>query len=501
MTLMQELMLFVLKSTTVSCILFGWYFLALKNRRMHNYNRFFLLFTLYASLQIPLLDFNWSPVLEKQPVIFNTAKLMLHTLNGTDKLPSAIQHPTANVINWQAIILGLYLMITLCLLATMLTKVFMILRLGKKYPCSFADGIRMVHTRLPKAPFSFMNTIYWRDTLSPETESGKIILQHELTHIKQKHTIDKLVSQLLSCIFWMNPIYWFIQKELGMVHEFIADEEAIVNSNSGLRQEDHTEVFAKMLLQVHFSTTYLTPEHQFFSSPIKRRLTMLQKNKIIKASVLRRVAILPLVAGSILLFAFSPRTAPNRANIQADRKLVLLVDAGHGGKAAGGQYGSLLEKDLSLKVAMRLKDLAPNYNIEAYLTRSEDKFLSLDERVAYSNQLHPDDFISIHVDDEPGKEKGKGTFDIAINDKNAKAEESKRLAYAILKHASRPEWEQKKNFSEKNLYVLRENISSAALIEIGDIKNKEQMQHILDNVKLDDLCNRILEGVVEAHKE
>ncbi len=498
---MQELILFVLKSTTISGILSGWYFLALKNRRMHNYNRFFLLFTLYASLQIPLLDFNWSPVMETQAVLFNSARLMLHTLNGPDSLPSATQNQTANTINWQAIIIGISITVSLGLLVTMLTRVFMILRLGKKYPNSFADGIRMVHTNLPNAPFSFMNTIYWRDTLSPESASGKIILQHELTHIKQKHTIDKLVSQLLSCIFWMNPFYWFIQKELGMVHEFIADEEAIVNSNNGLRQEDHTAVFAKMLLQVHFSTTYLTPEHQFFSSPIKRRLTMLQKNKIIKASVLRRAAILPLLAGSILLFAFSPRTAPGSAVMKADKKLVLLVDAGHGGTDAGGQYGSLLEKDLSLKVAMRLKDLAPNYNIEAYLTRSEDKFLSLDERVAASNQLHPDDFISIHVDDEPGKENGKGTFDIAINDKNAKAEESKRLAYAILKRASRPEWEQKKNFSEKNLYVLRENISSAALIEIGDIKNKEQMQHILDNAKLDELCNRILEGVVEAHKE
>lgn len=498
---MQELILFILKSTTVSGILFAWYFLALKNRRIHNYNRFFLLFTLYASLQIPLLDFNWSPVMETQPVILNSARLMLHTLNGPDSITSATQNQTANSINWQAIIIGISITVSLGLLVTMLTRVFMILRLGKKYPCSFADGIRMVNTNLPKAPFSFMNTIYWRDTLSPQSSSGKIILQHELTHIKQKHTIDKLVSQLLSCIFWMNPFYWFIQKELGMVHEFIADEEAIVNSNSGLRQEDHTEVFAKMLLQVHFSTTYLTPEHQFFSSPIKRRLIMLQRNKTIKASVLRRAAILPLLAGSILLFAFSPRTAPGSTVMKADKKLVLLVDAGHGGTDAGGQYGSLLEKDLSLKVALRLKDLAPNYNIEAHLTRSEDKFLSLDERVAYSNQLHPDDFISIHVDDEPGKENGKGTFDIAINDKNAQAEESKRLAYAILKRASRPEWEQKKNFSEKNLYVLRENISSAALIEIGDIKNKEQMQHILDNAKLDELCNRILEGVVEAHKE
>jgi N-acetylmuramoyl-L-alanine amidase len=328
-----------------------------------------------------------------------------------------------------------------------------------------------------------------------------LILRHELAHIEQGHTWDKLVSQLLSCIFWMNPFYWMIQKELAMVHEFIADEQAIVNNNDNMEEDGHTAAFAKMLLGVHNCTGYLHPEHYFFSSPIKRRLTMLQTNKSVRASVLRRMAVLPLIGGSILIFAFSPKVAPSVPGADGGQKIVLVVDAGHGGNDAGCRAGALSEKDLSLKVAKRIKELAPGHNIEVHLTRSTDEDITLQQRVAYSNGLHPDDFISIHIDNRPGGEKGKGTFDIAVNDKTAKAEDSKRLAYAIYKRASRPEWKQKTAVSETNPYVLRENNAAAALIEIGDIKNKEQMQYINDDAKLDELCTRILEGVVEAHRK
>jgi len=498
---MDALILFVIKSIVVSGILYAWYLLALKNRRLHNYNRFFLLFTLFASILVPLIHINWSPVYEHPPVLFTSAKLLLHTFGAADGIQPATQGSTTTNINWMGIVMGIAALVSLCLLAIMLTRIVWILRMAKLYPVTVIDGgITLVHTDLPKAPFSFMNRIYWREGISPETESGRMILLHELAHIKQRHTYDKLGCQLLTCIFWMNPFYWLIQKELGMVHEFIADEQAIVNSSDDIPQESYTEAFAKMLLHVHSRAAYFTPEHQFFSSPIKRRLIMLQTNKTVRASVLRRVAVLPLIAGSILIFSFTPREAHKDAVIKSDKKLVLVVDAGHGGLDKGCHFGNLVEKDLNLRVAKRMKELAPNYNIEVYLTRSNDEYPTLAQRVAFADKLHPDDLISIHVNDQPVNEAGSGTFDIAINDKNGKADESKRLAYAIFKHASRPEWGQNKTLSEKSLYVLRENATAAVLIEMGDIKNKQQMQYIEDDAKLDELCSSILEGVVDAHK-
>ena len=498
---MNALILFVFKGIIVSGLLSTYYLLALKNKKLHNYNRFFLLFTLYASIQVPLFNFKWSPVYEKPLIVYTSAKMLLHTLNDFGNMQQASQNIPATDIDWLTIIITIILLVSSGLIVSMLIRIAWILRIAKQFPNTVTDGITLVHTDLYNAPFSFLNRIFWRDSISPHTESGRMILRHELTHIKQKHTYDKLACQLLTCIFWINPFYWLIQKELGMVHEFIADEQAIINKNEDLQKEEYTEAFAKMLLQVHNRTNYFSPEHQFFSSPIKRRLTMLQLNKAVRASVVRRLALLPLFVGTILLFAFKPRMATVRATIKADKRIVLVIDAGHGGDDIGCRSGLLLEKELNLKVAEHIEKLAPDYNIEVHLTRSSDKFLTLEDRVAFSNKLHPDDFISIHVDDQPVKQNGNGTFAIAINTINEKAEESKRLAFAVYNRISRPEWEQRNAFSEKNLFVLLKNSSAALLLEIGDIKNKEQMQQIEDEVKLDELCIRILEGVVEAHKK
>lgn len=497
---MDQLIPFMLKSVMVCGILYTWYLFALKGRRLHNYNRFFLLFTLYASIQVPMLRFNWL-VQEKSPVMLTSARLLLHTLGNAGSTQPAAQYAKAAAADWKMIVFIGAGLISAALLVTMLIRIICILRVGKRYPRTVADGVTLVHTDLHNAPFSFMNTIYWRIDLAPDTETGRMILKHELAHIRQRHSLDKLACQLLTCIFWMDPFYWLIRKELSVVHEFLADEQAMTNDNESINEHERTDAFARMLLQVHDHNDFLTPEHQFYSSSIKRRLTMLQKNKRVSASVLRRVMVLPLVAGSIFIFAFSPRTAPMNENKKAANKIVLVVDAGHGGNDEGCRSGSLLEKDLTLKVARRMKELAPRYNVEVHLTRSSDKNITLEERVAFANKLQPDGFISIHIDDQPNGATGKGTFDIAINDQNAKVEESKKLAYAVYKQAAQPDWKQTNGPSEKSAYVLRENTTAAVLIELGDIKNRGQMQYIQSDAKLDELCSRILEGVVEAHNK
>src|SRR5687768_16151127 len=104
---MNELILFVLKSTIVSGVLCTWYMLALRNKRLHRYNRFFLLFALYASIHVPLLDFTWSPAYEQTPQLFTSAKVLLHTLDSAYEAPPATQHARVSDITWEAIVIGI----------------------------------------------------------------------------------------------------------------------------------------------------------------------------------------------------------------------------------------------------------------------------------------------------------------------------------------------------------------------------------------------------------
>jgi hypothetical protein len=162
---MNALVLFVLKSTIVCGILYAWYMLALRNKRMHNYNRCYLLATLYLSIQIPLLHFTWSPVLDNPPAVFASTRMLLHTVNGTDSVPFHSQFAQALDFDWRAIAMALAGFVSMGLLATMLIRIVWVLRLGKRYPTIIINGVPLVQTNLPKAPFSFMNRIFWRDTI------------------------------------------------------------------------------------------------------------------------------------------------------------------------------------------------------------------------------------------------------------------------------------------------------------------------------------------------
>jgi N-acetylmuramoyl-L-alanine amidase len=320
-----------------------------------------------------------------------------------------------------------------------------------------------------------------------------MILQHEMAHVRQGHTCDRLITQVLCALFWMNPFYRLIRKELAMVHEFLADEEALAG-NTGAT--DYGKAFALMLLQVHQRPTTSNPGHHFFSSPVKRRLTMLQTTRMVRASVLRRLAVLPLLAGSLLAFSFSPRTAPT----PAAKKIVLVIDAGHGGKDHGCRSGQYTEKDLNLKVAEHLLKLAPRYNVAAHLTRSTDEELSLQQRVERANKVQPDILLSLHVDDQPAKANGKGTFDVIVSSRNPRQELSRRLATELYRHASRPEWEQGAMPADRNPYVLSHSLAAAVVIEMGNIRNAAQMQRLNDEDALDDFCSHILEAAVAAHQ-
>ncbi len=75
----------------------------------------------------------------------------------------------------------------------------------------------------------------------------------------------------------------------------------------------------------------------------------------------------------------------------------IVVDPGHGGDDFGTADNDLVEKDLTLDIALRLAKLLRSDGYEVLLTREDDRKLSLRERAGIANGQHSDLFISIHV--------------------------------------------------------------------------------------------------------
>ena len=281
----QSILLYLLKTILVSGILLAYYWIALRDKKFHYYNRFYLLSSSVLSLVVPLLNFDWFTV-EEPALIYSSNELIKFVLPTT----------TANNgvhLDWADYVLITTGLITIALLGLLLFHIIKIQFLKNRSEVTKMDGFDFINTNEENAPFSFLNNLFWKQSISLQDEGGQQIFKHEITHIQQKHTWDRIYCQIIASIFWMNPFNWIIQKELVAIHEFIADEEAVGNTN--------VAAFAKMLLQTHYGNHFLNPTHSFFYSSIKRRLAMLTQTSNPKYSYLRRVMGLPVLVITISL--------------------------------------------------------------------------------------------------------------------------------------------------------------------------------------------------------
>jgi beta-lactamase regulating signal transducer with metallopeptidase domain len=295
----------MLKSFFVSGMFIGYYWLALRNKNFNYYNRFYLLLSIISSLVIPLFNFTWFTI-EKEAAPVTHEKITAFTIQ--------VSQTNSTPVPWLSILNYTVIGVSVALLAMFMLNIFKVYKLKRNSAVLKMDEIDFIYTDLEHAPFSFLNNLFWKESIPMDSPYGKKIFKHEITHINQKHTLDILFCQVVNAILWMNPFNWLIQKELKAIHEFIADKEAMGNSDA--------EDFARLLLQAHYGNHFLNPTHSFYYSSIKRRLIMLSTTHRTKFSYLRRVLVLPLSAMAIAALSIST-TESKAAPVEAPIKPVI----------------------------------------------------------------------------------------------------------------------------------------------------------------------------------
>jgi N-acetylmuramoyl-L-alanine amidase len=94
-----------------------------------------------------------------------------------------------------------------------------------------------------------------------------------------------------------------------------------------------------------------------------------------------------------------PALAPKPPRARGERPLVVVLDPGHGGQDSGAMCGTVMEKDLTLDVALRAELLLRAEGYTTVLTRDDDHYLSLAERAAVGNRADDSLFVSVHFND------------------------------------------------------------------------------------------------------
>lgn len=215
---------------------------------------------------------------------------------------------------------------------------------------------------------------------------------------------------------------------------------------------------------------------------------MFQKNKRVVLRRARQLFVLPVIAASALLFSFSN---PNTKAVRAEKTVTILLDAGHGGEDAGARNADgITEKDLNLAITNRIIKMAADYNVRVISIRPEDKYVTLPERVAKTNNTNADLLLSVHVNYEAEGSR----YQVIMDERNVMKGKSQKLASAI--NAQMQELGMKPEIYNKHLVILKDAKVPAVLLECGDITKPEDVDMVMNDRKLHSLCDRILTGIV-----
>lgn len=173
-------------------------------------------------------------------------------------------------------------------------------------------------------------------------------------------------------------------------------------------------------------------------------------------------------------------------------KFCVVIDAGHGGSDGGTVSGKVVEKDINLSVALKLKAILENDNIEVILTRSSDENMSLAERTSVANESNADFFISLHCN---YYEKDAQIAGLECYYNNSNTVESKGYAESIINAVSLSEDIETRYAKTEGYYVLRNTQMPAVLVEMGFLSNYSESQKLLDDNYQESLAQRIAEGI------
>lgn len=481
---MTAFIIYLLKSTACSGILFIFYRIAYYNKPQHQWSRYYLLASVLLSLILPMIHLEVPVAAGQQASPVMQLLNVVATANTERDEGIATPHGSLNTETLSILIYASISFVSLFLLFKDLMRILMIYI---TYPKERVNAIEIVMTAEKNSPFSFLRTVFWNKDIDISSRVGKKIFEHEKVHIQQLHTVDRLFISAVLTAFWCNPFFWLIRKELIIVHEFMADKKSVEDRNP--------ETLSEMMLLCAFPGQTFSVTSSFINSSIKRRLTMLTTIHHSRFTLLGRWMLMPVIL--LLLTAFTLRKS-HIVNGPA-APFIVMIDAGHGGERSGAiAPDGTKEKDLNLIIAKKIKSLNRDANIKIVMTRDVDFETPLRDRVTMANDAKADAFISIHINRDPS---GGSGFQIYIT-KNANdyAKKSQLLGSLLtqeLKKVYTVDGDLRKGLPDQGIWVLDapEITYPSLLVECGNLLNDRDLAFVKAGDNQEKIAQQILNAI------
>ena len=172
----------------------------------------------------------------------------------------------------------------------------------------------------------------------------------------------------------------------------------------------------------------------------------------------------------------------------------VVLDAGHGGSDYGAIREGINEKDITLDVTRRVDAILRSKGYKTALVRTEDVYVSLEDRVDFSENEEPEIFVSIHVNSAV-------STDPSAIETHWYHDYSKELADVVHKHlVSEVPYTKNRGLFKSKFYVINHTTVPAILCEIGFLSNVDERNDLITDLRKQKTAKAIAEGIIEYLK-
>lgn len=280
---MEPVLIYIVQTVVCSGVLLLLYKVLLEQRVSYGLCRAYLVAAMIAGAVIPALD-----------ISVYTPEVVYYT-----PMAVSVALPTAEVVEaaprqvdvWQVV----YVSFVALGLALMLINIVRIYAMRRGAHVTLCRDYMLYESSKIKSPFSFFRNIFIGSGLSQHELSQ--VVAHESSHIRHHHSAELLLVEFLKALLWFNPFVWIMRRSLCEVHEFQADRDVL---QRGYNIDEYRILIFKQLFGCNPDMT-----SGLNHSLTKKRFIMMTKQNNSRYSVLKLVAVLPLVTGLMMLFSFT----------------------------------------------------------------------------------------------------------------------------------------------------------------------------------------------------
>ena len=321
---MTDFLIYDAKVAVLIAIFYMFYRLMLARETFHRVNRLTLLLTAAASFVLPLciITLHKTVRMEAVPMV-SVGNLQMEV--AADAGPEW----------WQVLLPAIFIIGVVATLGHTLMSMFRILMLIKrseKHPKP--DGITICVTDNGQIqPFSWMRYIVM--SRRDYEDGNPAILAHERGHIRLRHSWDLLLVDTLTALQWFNPAMWMLRQDLRAIHEYEADGEVL---SLGINARQYQYLLITKAAGIGGDSLANGISH----STLKNRINMMLHKKSERRSLLKLLALIPIVG---LALALNARTVTDYVYDEPQKQQPVKKGKKAGTIKVNGQEIKVVEQD------------------------------------------------------------------------------------------------------------------------------------------------------------